>query len=191
MDKEETVKATEAAIAVMNALQPLNSDERARVLQSAAALFGLGSGILLAPVTAGAPDSSGTANAEGNSKSTRAQDIPPTSSKPMSLVEFLKQKSPVTNCQRIACFAYYWEKYEAKSNFSKSDLSRYFAKAKLTAPGPNYTRDYNATVKQAWIHDDEANSYLTQEGERAVEAGFGGKRKSPILPSKRKSSKTK
>lgn len=95
----------------------------------------------------------------------------------MSLVEFIKEKQPATNVQRIACFAYYREKYEGSEHFASSDLSGYFGKAKLKAPGPNYARDYNKAVKDAWIHDDGPKSYLTQAGERAVETGFGGKGK--------------
>jgi hypothetical protein len=95
----------------------------------------------------------------------------------LSLVEYMNTKEPVTNGQRIAVFAAYREEIEKKGNFAKGDLEGYFAKAKLAAPGNNYTRDYKKAVSEGWIHDDGANSYLTQTGQRAVAAGFGGKAK--------------
>lgn len=163
---------SEAAIKVMNALQPLSPEERARVLHSAAALYGVSSG----PMTSLAAPSNrnvGTAGAVGS-----AAAIQTTSpGKRLSIVEFLQQREAATNPQRIACFAYYREKVEGSENFAKGDLSDYFPLAKLPAPGSNYSRDYNGAVKEGWIHDEGAKSYLTQKGEAAVEAGFDGKAK--------------
>jgi hypothetical protein len=185
MSNEDTTKAAEAAIAVMNALQPLTSDERSRVLQSAAALFGVAAVASSPFVTPHQATDSVTP--PGAAVERRA---PASTAKRISLVELLKDKAPVTNDQRIACFAYYREKFEGKENFSSIDLATYFAKAKLAAPGPNYARDYKKAVRNAWIHDDAAVSYLTQDGEDAVEAGFGGKRNPRKSSAKRKSSKT-
>lgn len=181
---------TDAAIAVMAALQPLSSDERSRVIQSAAALFGVS---LAQPTPAAAASpTTATSNSGGSNHSAAPAVSNGTAAggKRVSLVELIKEKSPATNAQRIACFAYYREKVEGKPNFASIDLSAYFSQAKLPAPGPNYSRDYTSAVKQAWIHDDGANSYLTQEGETVVESGFGGKRKSPKVPAKRKGAKT-
>lgn len=187
MSKEEVDNATKAAMAVMAALQPLSAEEKLRVLQSAAALFGVQAFPVLPNITP-APQNSVNAGAPSAVSSTGNVSAPP--SKRVSLVELIKEKSPATNYQRIACFAYYREKYEGKPNFSSIDLAGYFSQAKLPAPGPNYARDYNSAVKQAWIHDDEAKSYLTQEGEAAVEAGFDGKRTSSKSMGKRKSGKS-
>lgn len=178
MSNKDANKAAEAAFAVMNALKPLSTQEISRVLQSAAALFGVS-----APSGSVEQGSSHQAqNRGGGTNDVSSSGAPAserTSNKKYSLVELIKEKEPATNYQRIACFAYYREKFEGKQNFTSQDLSGYFALAKLPAPGPNYARDYNNAVKQAWIHDEGANSYLTQDGEAAVEAGFSGKRKAP------------
>lgn len=165
MDASEDDDISEAAASVMAALQPLSPENRARVIQSMAALYGVKSA---SPGQQGHNPSSTGGNATHNQRGTSGN-------KQTSLVELIKDKQPATNIQRIACFAYYREKVEGIPNFSSADLSSYFAKAKLSAPGKNYMRDYNNTVKAAWIHDDGAQSYLTQEGENAVEEGFAGR----------------
>ncbi|WP_152566365.1 MULTISPECIES: hypothetical protein [Lysobacter] len=186
MSSDDTTKAAEAAIAVMNALQPLSPDERSRVLQSAAALFGV-SAILAVP-------SASQRQGEGAPAAQQAPLGAPqaiSGGKRVSLVELLKEKAPATNDQRIACFAYYREKIEGKLNFSSIELAAYFQQAKLPAPGPNYARDYKKAVKNAWIHDEGASSYLTQDGEAAVQAGFDGKQNPRKSPTKRKSNKSR
>lgn len=160
-------KIADAANAVMKALADLSSEERQRVLESSAALYGL-AGNLRTPAP-GQRSSDTAAGAQGSAEGS--------SGKQLSIVEFLKQKEPATNCQRIACFAYYREHIEKIPRFSRADLSVYFASAKLPAPDKNYARDFGKTVAEGWIHEDGANSYLTQGGEDAVVAGFGGKAK--------------
>lgn len=173
---------SEAAASVMAALQPLAPEERGRVIQSMAALFGI------APAAPARQERSAAEQPVNASQKLGGA----AGHKPVSLVELIKDKQPATNAQRIACFAYYREKYEGVQNFSSADLSGYFATAKLAAPGRNYKRDYNNAVKAAWIHDSGVKSYLTQEGENAVEEGFAGKgmpRGATAAKRKRKASK--
>ena len=164
MSASDTDPVTSAAAAVMKALQPLESDERQRVLDASAALFGLS-----APRrTRDTPEPEDPDEPETPANSG-------TSKKRQSVVEFLDTKVPATNSQRLACFAYYREHVEGKGqNFAKADLKPYFHSAKLAAPG-NFDRDFREAVSASWIHEDGEKSYLTQAGERAVKAGFGGK----------------
>jgi hypothetical protein len=106
------------------------------------------------------------------------QAAPTVADRPLTPLEVIQQKTPATNPQRIAVFAYYREKVEGLSRFAKEDIRPYFAKAKQHPP-KNFDRDYQQAVKQGWIYDDDAESYLTSKGLEAVEAGFGGKRLSP------------
>lgn len=170
MSSSNTDPVTSAATTVMSALQPLAPDERQRVLDASAALFGLS-----APRRpANTPVDSAESEETDGSDSTAGT---PSSGKRQSVVEFLHTKSPATNSQRLACFAYYREHVEKKGqNFAKGDLKPYFQSAKLAKPA-NFDRDFREAVSAAWIHEDGANSYLTQAGETAVEAGFGGKGK--------------
>uniref|UniRef100_UPI003F7E8FAA hypothetical protein n=1 Tax=Xanthomonas sp. 0924 TaxID=2835534 RepID=UPI003F7E8FAA len=163
----------EAAIKVMNAIQTLIPEERARVLHSVAALYGLS-----LPSSPSIAQSAHSSNSVVSSGGLVAAAAPATNSaKRLSIVEFLQQRQAVTNPQRIACFAYYREKVEGFENFSRGDLVDYFPQAKLPAPGKNYGRDYGNAVKEGWIHDEGAKSYLTQKGEGVVESGFDGKAK--------------
>jgi hypothetical protein len=160
-------KVTSAATAVMKALEPLSPEERARVLQSAAALFGI------APSAASRSSPSNGHVVDDLGNNPEASDR---SGKRLSIVEFLETKKPATNSQRIAAFAFYREHVEGKANFSRSDLEHYFAVAKLPKPG-NYDRDFSGAAREGWIHEDGTESYLTQKGESAVKAGFDGKAK--------------
>ncbi len=160
---------TSAASTVMKALEDLRDEDRGRVLSSVAALYGINlraKGFSLAANEVDESDFEGAGVVED----------PGITKKRLSLVELLKQKEPVTNFQRIAVFAFYREKHLNQQQFSPSDLLPFFATAKLSKPG-NYQRDFNYAVKEGWIHDDGPQSYLTQDGEKIVEAGFGGKAK--------------
>ncbi|MEA2700300.1 MAG: hypothetical protein QOI66_4571 [Myxococcales bacterium] len=163
-------KITAAATAVMKALETLSVEECARVLRSAAALHGIG----LSPTSSrsAGPETFG---AEGGDHDHDLGE-PSTKGKRLSIVEFLRQKDPATNSQRIAAFAFYREHVEGKATFVRGDLEHYFATAKLAKPG-NYDRDFAGAIREGWIHEDGSESYLTQGGERAVREGFEGKAK--------------
>ncbi len=171
-----TDAATQAAMDVMKALQPLTPEEKARVLRSAAALHEIPWGR-----SSGVETDGGKRSARAEATGEDSTDDEPTNSdrtpgKRLSIVEFLASKAPATNPQRIAAFASYHERVIGKDKFSREDLEKYFAAAKLAKP-QNYTRDFSKAVAEGWIHEDGAESYLTQAGERIVAAGFGGKGK--------------
>ena len=154
----------EAVQLVFDALEPFDEAARQRILASATSLLGStlpGSSLSLA----------------GHRPSV-VQAPPPGPDRPLTPLELIDQKGPATNAQRLAVFAYYREKVEGISRFSKDDLRPYFGKAKQPPPG-NFDRDYQIAVKLGWIYNDGADSYLTSKGLEAVEAGFGGKRQSP------------
>lgn len=149
----------EAIQTVLEALEPLSSEERSRVLGAAATFYGD------APVQVPAS----RMGERGVGEDTAGD-------RPVSLREFLNKAQPSTNAQRIATFALYRERYKGLEKFSRADILPCFAEAKESAPG-NYDRDFAAAVKEGWIHEDGANSYLTSTGVTAVDAGFGGKAK--------------
>jgi hypothetical protein len=163
-----TIKAgpkslVEAVQLVFEALEPFDEAARQRILGSATSLLG---STFPSPAT--------VAGGLTHSRSPTIQAPPPASERPLSPVELIQQKSPATNAQRLALFAYYREKVEGLSRFSKDDLRPYFAKAKQPPP-QNFDRDYQKAVKLGWIYDDGGDSYLTSKGLEIVEAGFGGK----------------
>ena len=146
--------------AIYAALKDLDNDARKKVLSSALALLG----------AEGVPSVSGPPPRQSGPQPTASQ------SRPVSLLELMNEKNPGTNPQRIVLFAYYREKHEGISRFSRDDLKPYFAKAKLT-PAANYDRDFGEAVRKAWIHEDGSESYLTTKGIEVVETAFEGERK--------------
>jgi hypothetical protein len=132
-----------------------------RVLTSALALLGIEKSEAAAP--------------KPSETTARPASTPPSiASRPVSPVEFIQQKKPATNAQRIAIFAYYRDKNEGQARFSRAELKPYFAKARETTP-QNYDRDFNVALKLGYIYEDGADSYLTSRGVEAVEAGFEGR----------------
>lgn len=173
-----------AVQALHRALGPLIPEDRGRALASVGALLEIQwPGGTPAP-SIGRPPQSGPLPVSS------ARETPSSS---LSLVELLREKNPGTNIQRIVLFAYYREKIEGLSRFSRSDLEPYFSKAKEPPPA-NYDRDFTQAVKEGWIHEDGSDSYLTSKGIEIVEGGFAGARKytrSPKLKGRQRGKKRK
>ncbi len=169
-----TPSIVDAVQAVYSALQGLDANERAKVLASASALLGM--------QAAAAPPVDPT-----NVNRIPATPLrqPPSETRPKSLVELMQEKNPKSNTQMIALFAYYRDKYENRARFARGDLKDYFSAAK-EKPGANYDRDFTKAVRAGWIHEAEADSYLTSRGLEAVESGFATSGSAP----RRKQKKT-
>lgn len=157
--KDPEIVALEAVYA---ALKSLDSDGRQKVLASVFALLDI-------PAASSAPQ---PALVVEPAELHRERKSP---GRPLSLVELIQEKSPGTNVQRIALFAYYRDKYQGKPRFARTDLKEYFSMAKEQPPG-NFDRDFVEAAKQGWIHEDESDSYITSKGIEAVEAAFPGQR---------------
>src|SRR5262245_56307978 len=120
--KSSPKSLVEAVQLVFEALEPFDEAARQRILSSAVSLLGgsLPTQSVLSGIT--------------QSRSIGIQAPVATSERPLSPVELVQQKSPATNPQRIAVFAYYRERVEGLSRFSKDDLRAYFSKAKQLPP---------------------------------------------------------
>ncbi|MCI0562895.1 MAG: hypothetical protein MN733_30815, partial [Nitrososphaera sp.] len=155
-----------AVQAVHAALKDLQAEERGRVFASVSALLDI--------TGFDRPrDDKHSQKGSGGPPIEEAQHTRTAPSRPVSLVELMQDKKPITNPQKIVLFAYYRERFEGKPRFSRSDLEPYFAKAKESPPG-NYIRDFTKTVREGWIHEDDGDSYVTTKGIEAVESGFSG-----------------
>jgi hypothetical protein len=175
----------EAVQAVFEALEPFDEAARNRILQSASSLLGNSLNPQPSVPISAAPGASAVLAAP--------QPQVRSNERPLAPVELLQQKKPATNPQKLAVFAYYREKVEGLSRFSKDDLKAYFAKAKQLPP-QNFDRDFRKAVSAGWIYEDGSDSYLTSKGLELVEAGFDGKgmpRGSTSKPSGTKRTKRK
>ncbi len=155
--KDPVLAAVEAVHA---ALSDLDAEQRSKVISSVAAILDI----------ANLPLASKARVEDTGGGSTR-----PPSSRPLSLIELMQEKSPKTNQQRIVLFAYYREKHEGKPRFARADLESYFPKARELPPA-NYDRDFSKTLKEGWIHEDGDESYVTSKGIEIVESGFAAQR---------------
>src|SRR5882762_5954257 len=165
-DAKKSSDVLTAHEAVYKALLPLEAEDRQKVLASVCALLDITTSNLPVRSPVGSPPVLPGAPSSPREPATR----------PLSLVELMQEKHPGTNDQRITLFAYYRDRHEGKSRFSREDLKEYFGKAKEPPPG-NYDRDFTRAVKQGWIHEDGSDSYITSKGIETVEAGFTGARK--------------
>ena len=148
---------------VYRALRDLKEDERISVLNAATALLAMSSSLA---IQAGGSVSitPGTGTLQIGAPQLGA-------AKKLSIIELLGDKNPKTNPERIALFAYYREHIENLPQFERDDLRPYFTKARL-APPTNFDRDFGVAVSKGWIHEEGADSYLTNSGSQVVEAGF-------------------
>jgi hypothetical protein len=173
---EETPDSTLKAVqSVYHARKGLTPDERSQVLASVRALV---------EVSSAAGREAGVSGAAPISGET------PGASRRLSLVELVHDKKPSTNAERIALFAYYREHIEGHPHFERDDLRPYFVKARI-APPTNYDRDFVTAVTQGWIHEEGADSYLTNSGTDAVESGFSSGVKSGSTPRSQKGKRKK
>jgi len=162
--KDPEISALEA---VHSALKPLKPEARRKVLASVFELL---------QISGDLPSGRSGERPPSVSPFRPGETVSVSTPRPTSLVELVNEKRPGTNTQRLALFAYYREKSEGSSRFSRDGLRPYFAKARIAPPG-NFDRDFSDAVKKGWIHEDKDESYLTSKGLEAVEAGFAGEPK--------------
>ena len=66
------------------------------------------------------------------------------------------------------------DKADKKRYFARDDLKPYFSNIREKIP-KNFDRDFGNAVRPGYIHENGSESYLTNAGVAAVEAGFEGK----------------
>jgi hypothetical protein len=171
-------KAISALEVIHAALKPLKPEERIRVLASVNALLqirpNLGRAETEAASSAGEVDNAASA-AENP---TAARETGP---RPVAIRELIQDKGAHTHPQLITLFAYFREKYQGKTKFSRDDIKQYYQMSREHPP-KNYDRDFLEVVRRGWIHEDRDNSYITTRGMEAIESGFTGRDK-PSKPS--------
>jgi hypothetical protein len=173
---------------VVKALSSLNPDDRVRVLTSVVSLMEIS---YVVPSGAASLGASSVVGANPQVRDAIPPPSQPTSGRRVSLTELYKEKGPATHPQRLAVFAYFRHKHEGKQTFARADLKGYYAKVQATPPGSNFDREFKNAVKLAYFYEDGANSYLTDTGTMAVEAGFGGKREKRADAGKKRKPKKK
>lgn len=92
----------------------------------------------------------------------------------LSIREYLNEKKPQTNAEKILVFAKYLSNYQRYKYFSIKDLKLQFTNAYEPTP-KNFSRDFNLVLKSSWLTEsnEEIGKYLiTNSGEKRLEEPF-------------------
>lgn len=147
----------EALSTIVGILRGLDEEGQKRVLASVHAFMGLG----------------GAVYENSGSRSTipvAAEAIGPFSQdRTISAKEFLRNKSPATDVERIACLAYYLTHYRDTPHFKTVDVSA----LNIEAAQPKFSNTSvavdNARAKGFLVPSTKGNKQLSAAGERYVE----------------------
>jgi len=96
---------------------------------------------------------------------------------PQSVREFLNEKNPKTNPQKITTICMYLRDKLDHKNFSVDDVKQQLENAQ-EAVTQNFSRDFKVTLRTGWIaesHTENGKYFLTLSGEKAIQDGFSGR----------------
>lgn len=154
-------KEFEALQSIIGVLQPLSSEARARIFSSAGTFLSIGP---TKPVVVPA-----TNTPTGLSDTTGGHNIGFSEDRTMSPKEFLFEKQPHTDVERIACLAYYLTHYREMPFFKTLDLS----KLNTEAAQPKFANAANATnnaVKRRYlVPATQGQRQLSAAGEQFIQ----------------------
>lgn len=144
---------------VIDVLLPLESDLRKRTYATVGAFFGY------------AVPQVGLANANpGNPAGERSPpDVRIAPHEPPTPKDFLFQKQPSTDIERVACLAYYLACYRSKRHFKTADISKLNTEAAQNALGNASQTVKNATNAGFLAPVSRALKQLSAQGERYVD----------------------
>ncbi len=162
---ESTLDAMEelrALTSVMEALRTITNDEaRERILKAAASFFKV-------PLA-----SSSFAHATADSPSHRAQVPAPTafsSARTVSPKDFLRDKQPRTDVERVACLAYYLTHYRETPHFKTIDISKLNTEAAQPKLSNAAMAVENATKTHYLVPAAKGSKQISASGESFVQA---------------------
>ena len=157
----ESIRNFEALQAVIKALNPLEPDARQRVFNSAATFLNIGSAHDVPRTSAGQSPFKGAASGTHPAFSEDTS---------MSPKEFLVEKQPRTDVERLACLAFYLTHYRDMPHFKTLELS----KLNTEAAQPKFANAANAAnnaVKALYlVPSTKGNRQLSAMGEQFVRA---------------------
>ena len=112
MAEEQHADEAEILQTILSALRPLDSEDRKRILVTVATFYQLdASGLRTTPSTSASTQDSTTR-------------IPFSSGESTTPKEFLVEKRPGTDVERVACLAYYLTHYKNQPKFKTLDISK-------------------------------------------------------------------
>jgi hypothetical protein len=155
----------EALQAVVAALRNLDQDARQRILESTATFLGISR-----VHSAGRQAQLSPQGASGSSISSVTSRAPFSEDTSMSPKDFLMEKAPKTDVERIACLAYYLTHYRGTPHFKTLDISALNTEA-AQPKFSNTAYSTNNAVKLGYIvPSTKGQRQLSGLGERFVRA---------------------
>jgi hypothetical protein len=150
---------TEALTEVLPPFKKLNHEARARLLQTIATIFGFGSADILgkALVSSSQPSSSERTSTFSEDRALLPKD-------------FMFQKQPKSDVERVACLAYYLTHYRDTPYFGTIDISKLNTEAAQHKFSNAAQAVDNATKYGYLVQATKGNKQISPVGERFVEA---------------------
>jgi hypothetical protein len=157
----------EALQAIIAALRNLDQEARYRILESSATFLGISPVLSRGRDILGGPSTTGVAGPSRSSPTFRAPFSEDTS---MSVKDFMMEKAPKTDVERVACLAYYLTHYKATPHFKTLDISQ----LNTDAAQPKFSNtgySVNNALKLGYIvSSTKGQRQLSALGERFVQA---------------------
>lgn len=87
--------------------------------------------------------------------------------------EYILQKKPISNSQKIATFFLYLEEAFLLPSVDKDQVKELFVTARESMP-QNFSRDFDSAIRSGWISpaNEQGKYYLTTTGRQVIENGF-------------------
>jgi hypothetical protein len=158
----QNMQEFQALQAVIGALNPFGDETRKRILDAAARFL---------RVEMGFASAVSYAQRQGASSPSHVLANPPFSADTaMSPKEFMLEKQPRTDLERVACLAYYLTHYRDVPHFKTLDLSKLNTEA-AQPKFANATYSTNNAVKRGYlVPSTQGQRQLSAAGERFVQA---------------------
>ncbi|MBU0572560.1 hypothetical protein KKH23_00310 [Patescibacteria group bacterium] len=105
--------------------------------------------------------------------------------------EYLNEKSPKTNSQKITVFAMFLRDYLDFKTITQKDLKSQFEKSHEPVPA-NFSRDFMKAISLGWLaesYEQPGKFFITLSGEGAVNGSFKSEIKRSLATKNRKSGK--
>lgn len=149
---------------VIAALRGLDSEARYRILESASTFLGV------APTQSRSTQNVNIGSALGSSATTHGSRAPFSEDTTMSPKDFLMEKAPKTDVERIACLAYYLTHYRATPHFKTLDISMLNTEAAQPKFSNTAYSTNNAVKLNYIVPSSKGQRQLSALGERFVQA---------------------
>lgn len=147
---------------IISSLTKFNAETRERMLRTVASFFDAGQSILATPKKG--PPERGLPARSSQADSSFSED------RTISPKEFLFEKAPETDIERIACLAYYLTHYRNTRHFKTLDLSKLNTEAaQIKFSNPTVAVD-NAARAGLLVPSTKGNKQISAVGELYVQA---------------------